>query len=279
MLKLFNNVLYRDCVGYSLQIGHKTAKSIPIRRTLLFTNQNLMTMRNLAFLCTAALLIFSLTNCRSAKKIYRPDINTEAGQIITYKNGAPCITQTTNAISITAQLQYLNRSEANLILAVRNDSDSILTFFPEQVSAKGFNKLKAGQSLVVMSPKDVIRRQNKNIALATGLLVATTAAAVAINIDEPNSHNNYHNFGYDPFLYWWLIPAVAGPRAAPNPLPDGVIQSQDGLLRTHTLQPGEELRGIIKIKCRPGFAEPLEIRIPIDGKDEVFLFNGLEKVW
>jgi hypothetical protein len=234
----------------------------------------MITMQKLLFiaLCTTVLL----SSC-SKGYFFKPAQVPENQQTITYQNGIECITHKQDGITVSAHIIKTNSSDVQLMLSVYNDSDSIVHFQPDQVTAKGYNKQGTGKALKVMTARDVVRRRNKRTAIAVGALVATVAAvAIADETSSRPSNNDYNRFAYDPFWYWVPPPTtilMLPPQSA------GIVQSPDGILRAHTLQPGEELRGKILIQRPAEFTESMEIRIPIDGRVEQFSFSGRERIW
>jgi hypothetical protein len=236
----------------------------------------LTTMQKFLFLaaCTTVLL----SSC-SRSYFYKPIHIPENQQTITYQNGIQCLSHKQDGITVSAHLIKAGSSDVQLMLSIYNDSDSIVDFHPDGVAVKGFNKQGAGKTLKVMSARDVVRRRNKRTAIAVGALVATvTAIAVADeHHDRKNGNGNQDNrLAYDPFWYW--IPPPTTVLMLP-PQSAGVVQSRDGILRAHTLQPGEELRGKIIIQRPSEYTETMEIRIPIDGREEFFSFSGRERLW
>jgi hypothetical protein len=227
----------------------------------------------------AAIALIGLSSC-SRTYFFKPSETTSQNQVVTFQNGIECITHKQDGITVSAHMLKSSGSDVNLMLSIYNDSDSTLTFFPDQVSAKGYNQKGVGKSLTVMTPRDVVKRQNKRTAIAVGSVIALTAAIIIAEetSDNRNNNNNFNNnrYAYDPFWYW--IPPPTTLLMIP-PQSAGIVQSRDGLMRTHTLLPGEELRGKIILK-RPGaFTESMEVYVPVDGRAEVFSFKGTERVF
>jgi hypothetical protein len=230
------------------------------------------------FLFIAICISVLLSSCNQAY-FYKPAQVPENQQLITYRNGIECISHKQDGITVEAHIIKTSSSDVQLMLSVYNDSDSIVHFQPDEVTAKGYNKQGTGKTLKVMTARDVVRRRNKRTAIAVGALVATAAAVVIAeeSSDRNNSNNNDGNrYAFDPFWYWVPPPTtllMLPPQSA------SVVQSPDGILRAHTLQPGEELRGKIILKRPAEFTERMEIRFPIDGRAEEFSFSGRERFW
>lgn len=239
-------------------------------KTISLTHKLLIMIKKAIILATI-LLVFS--SCASYRTFYTPQVDSASGQQKLHLHGAESVTTKQPNARITLQLQKVHNREVNLLLSVVNDSETSFTFDPTQISATGYNNVGAGQSLKVMTPKQLAKRKARSQALTTGLLVATGTLAIATAANNAN----YYPYGYDPLFWTWFL--LLDDSNTPPPTPPMVFKSPDGIIRTHTLRPGEELQGIVKIKCRNGFTEKVKLHVPVHGSDAKFEFSGEHRVY
>jgi len=208
--------------------------------------------------------------------VVQPDVTD-----VVYANGVPALRTTVQGCEVVAELTSHGEKDMNLNVYIRNNSDSTFTFQPALVSARGYDGTGEWKSYRVFEAEEYIRWKNTRDALiAAGVVVATVATVVAIDraVDNNNSNNNVSNnlddaslvldFVYD--LSWWMawtIPTVVD-NAPPPP-----EYSPDFLLRTHTLDPGEAVQGIVKVRANPMFKHKILVEVPVNGGYAKFVFD------
>ncbi len=229
-------------------------------------------MSKIAFIYIACLL--TLSSCAWHRTFYTPQIDKAAGQQKLLLHGAESVIAMQPNAKITLQLQKVNNRQAQLVLSVANKSEESFTFDPTQITAVGYGNAGAGKRLKVLTPKQVAKRHARDRALVAGLILTSGAAVAVANASDPGTYSPYC---YDPFLWTSLALFNASEDFQPSPPP--VFRSPDGLLRSHTLMPGEELQGIVKIICRPDFVERILLKIPVQGTETTFEFSGKHKVY
>ncbi len=209
---------------------------------------------------------------------YRPaHVQAEGVQQI-YTHGIPTMRVNENSIDLHADLTSRGQRDMNVGIAIRNESDSVFNFIPESVRVFGFDSEGRKTPFRVFSAQQFIRHRNtRNAIIAGAVVVATVATVVAIQSDGRGSVDNNNNVWRGDEFFWAIsafpnmIIVNSGAPAAPFYVPS------DGLLRPHTLLPGEELRGIVKVQARPGFTDKIQVEIPIDGQYRSFLFDRRER--
>lgn len=230
-------------------------------------------MRTIFF---AFVLLTLLSSCNRTY-FYKPLETTNDRIKPSYQHGVGTLTYMGNHISLTAGLLSRQGSDVILQIAIRNDSDSTLFFLPDEVVGKGYNKVGKARDLRIMTARQVIKRRNRNTAIAVGVVAAAAIASVALADDTPSSPLDHHNHYFnDPFWFAASTPLWIAPP--PGYIPQ-ITASRDGLLRAHTLMPGEELRGEIRIKSPGEFTDQMRIGIPIDGQMQYFEYGARTRVF
>lgn len=206
---------------------------------------------------------------------YRPATSQpEPHTQLTYNHGIPSLRLNENGIDVAIDLTARGQRDLSIVLAVRNRSDSVFNFFPDLVRAYGFDASGQKTPYRVFTAEQFIRRRNTRNAIIAGVVVAATVATVAAVADSGGGNDSNNNDDDD---WYWLAATAPGvvwlPSAPPAPF-NGPV---DGLLRPHTLYPGEELRGIVKIQARAGFTDKVLVEIPVDGGYRRFVFDSRER--
>gem|GEM_PF-687127 len=230
---------------------------------------------NLALL---AAIVFS-SSC-SQHFMYRPSPVQPDGANVIYSHGVPALRTSIQGCEVVAELTSKGERDMNLNLYIRNNSDSIFTFYPEQVQVHGYNHARQKTPFRVFGADEYIRWKNTRDALiAAGVVVATVATVVAINEasgggsvgDGGNTYNYWSDglgFAYD--LTWWMawtIPAIVDEPLSPP------AYSPDFLLRPHTLYPGEAVQGIVKVRAKPEYKNKMLVEVPVNGAYVQFVFD------
>lgn len=227
------------------------------------------------FLLVAA-LFFSACNRRM---IYRPaPVQPDPSDLI-YTHGIPALRTSIQGCEVVAELSSRGERDMNLNLYIRNHSDSIFTFRPDQVLVHGYNSARQRVPFRVFGAEEYIRWKNTRDALiAAGVLVAAVATVIIVHETTGGSSagggESYRyaysgaDFVYD--LTWWLAWTI--PSVAAEPLPPPAY-SPDLLLRDHTLYPGEAVQGIVKVRANPEYKRKILVEVPVNGAYAQFVFD------
>ncbi len=232
-------------------------------------------------LLLAALFFASCTQ----RMFYQPAENQPDVSNVIHTHGVPALRTSVQGCEVVAELTSRGEKDMNLNVFIRNNSDSAFTFWPDQVSVRGYNGAGKWANYRVFEAEEYIRWKNTRDALiAAGVVVATVATIVAIDraVDNGNHSNGVENlntvsvgidFVYD--LTWWLAWTI--PVIADNPPPPPAY-SPDFLLRAHTLYPGEAVQGVVKVQANPEFKNNILVEIPVNGAYAQFVFDKANSV-
>jgi len=218
------------------------------------------------------------TSC-SQRFMYRPSLVQPDATNVIYSHGVPALRTSIQGCEVVAELTSKGERDMNLNLYIRNNSDSIFTFHPEQVQVHGYNHTRQRIPYRVFGAEEYIRWKNTRDALiAAGVVVATVAMVVAINEASGGGSggdgkaNNYWSdgmgFAYD--LTWWMAWTIPSMIDAPLPPP---AYSPDLLLRPHTLYPDEAVQGIVKVRANPAYKNKILVEVPVNGAYAQFVFD------
>lgn len=216
--------------------------------------------------------LFALGSCQR-QYFYRPATTQAETAKPVYNQGVPSLRFEENGIELSLDLTAHNHRDLNLSLHIRNHGDSVFNFFPEQIRATGFNAAGAKTDLRVFTPRQYQRRQNAQIALvATTVAAGAMAGALAI-ADKINDNAPADEEDHDDSDGWYWVTATTPailllPDARPNAIPGS------GLLRTHSIAPGEAVQGVVKVQGRSSFSDKIVVEIPINGAYKRFVFDA-----
>jgi hypothetical protein len=229
-------------------------------------------MKSSAFFLFFALLC--TTSC-TRRFVYSPAPNQGNG-VLSYNHGYPLMVADLGDVEAHMDLSGLRPKDLALRLSIQNNQDVSMTFLPEQIRVTGYNAAGEAQAFRVFTAEEFIRRRNTRKAVIIGSAIVATAAvatAVALNNDnnfEDDCRDNF--FFYDPFFY--ATPAVVINANAQNN-----YTPSDGLLRRHTIYPGELLQGVIRIKGNRAFLHHIKVEIPDTyGTYQSFVFDSRVRV-
>lgn len=207
---------------------------------------------------------------------YQPTLEQqeEKAQVI-HHQGIPSVRLSENSIDLSTGLTARGQYDMNVGIAIRNESDSIFNFIPESVRVFGFDASGRKTPFRVFSAEQFIRYRNtRNAIIAGAVVVATVATVIAINSNNDRNFDNNNNVWHGDEFFWAISAfpnIVVVQSGAPGP---SFNSPSDGLLRSHTLMPGEELRGVVKVRARAGFTNEILVQIPIDGQYRSFTFDS-----
>jgi hypothetical protein len=238
-------------------------------------------MRTLLF---ASLLTLGFTAC-SGPYFYQPANQQPEMTQVVYTNGRPAVRAFVDNADVSADLTRSSNASQwlNVNVYVRNQSDSSLTFYPEDVNVYGYNEKGEAQKLRVFTAKEFVRRRNTRNAIIAGAVVATTVAVVVADAKSNGGGSgrpgNNENFGNNYWAndWWWVwaaTPTVVinnGLAVAPAFQPPYV--APDGLVRRHTLYSDEALQGTIKVRLKGNFDHKFLVEIPVNGYYAKFVFD------
>lgn len=224
-------------------------------------------MRQFFTLC--CLLV--LSSCQQ-QFFYRPATTQPEAVKPIFTHGIPSLRLNENGIDLALDLTARGQRDLSIALSVRNRSDSVFNFFPDMIRATGYNAVGQSKSFRVFSAEQYIRRRNTRNAIIVGAVAAATVAAAVAIADHDDRHNNDNNDYYDNDWYW-IAATAPGVAWVPGP-PPPFAGPAGGLLRAHTLYPGEELRGIVKVQGRSDYSDKIVLEIPIDGAYKRFVFDA-----
>jgi len=229
-------------------------------------------------------LIFSLSACVSTY-YYRPAASQPGQKEAVYTRGLPGLRSQQYGADLTAGLSARGEKDLSLLVYIYNDSDSAYTFHPEDVKVTGYNASNQTQPLRVFGAEEYIRWKNtRDMLIASAVVIGTVVTVVAIS--EATSNNNHRsgrnadrinsraeNFAITlDWIDWSMYTAVT--IAANNqPLREPVMP-EDGLLRAHTLYPGEAIQGVVKIRGKANFMEHILVEVPVNEVYHKFVFEN-----
>jgi hypothetical protein len=197
-----------------------------------------------------------------------------------YTHGIPTLYKQVDSIDLFGDLTSNGQRDYSLTVGLVNNAGHSVNFYPEDVKAWGYDVDGRKVPLRVFTAKEFIRRRNTNTAIwATVAVVATVAAAVAINdatSSRPNSDFNRNNNNWNSDFWFWM--AMSTPQIVINDPGAPAPRRPDNLLRNHTLLPGESLQGIIKVRSNETLLQRIEVEIPVNGTKSVFAFGKRERL-
>lgn len=228
-------------------------------------------------------LFFSLSGCVSTW-YYRPAASQPGQKEAVYTRGLPGLRSQQFGADLTAGLSARGEKDLSLMLYIYNDSDSAYTFYPEEVKVTGYDAFNQTQPLRVFGAREYIRWKNtRDILIASAVVIGTVAAVVAISeatdgSDRPSRHHEHVHSHADHWitaLDWIDFSLYAGfAMAANNQPPPQPVMPEDGLLRTHTIYPGEAIQGVVKIRGKANFMKHLLVEVPVNGAYHKFVFEN-----
>lgn len=238
-------------------------------------------MRSLILPFTAILL--SLGSCVSTY-YYHPAATQPGQKEAVYTRGVPGLRSEQFGADLTAGLKARGEKDLSLLVYLHNDSDSAYTFYPEEVKATGYDAFGNTQKLRVFGASEYIRWKNtRDILIASAIVIGTVATVVAVSEATGNHGGHNHNAEAPPlhsdryfntfdWIDWSLYTTVTIATNADG-LPPEPFMPEDGLLRNQTLEPGEGIQGVIKIRGKANFMQHILVEIPVNGAYHKFVFE------
>lgn len=232
----------------------------------------------------ALTLVLGLSACVSTY-YYRPAA-TQPGQMeAVYTRGLPGLRSRQFGGDLTAGLSARGEKDLSLLVYVYNDSDSAYTFDPEAIQASGYDAFGQMQPLRVFGAEEYRRWKNtRDILIGTAIVIGTVAAIIAVSKATDHHHGSSSSGGggdrggwhadYYTTLDWidfsfntaFLISSAPPPTVVPE-------VTEDGLIRKQTLNPGEAIQGVVKIRGKSNFLHRILIEVPVAGAYHKFIFE------
>lgn len=228
-------------------------------------------------------LFFGLSACVSTY-YYRPAASQPGQKEAVYTRGLPGLRSQQFGADLTAGLSARGEKDLSLMVYIYNDSDSAYTFYPEDIKVTGYDAFNQTQPLRVFGAEEYIRWKNtRDILIASAVVIGTVAAVVAISeatggSDRPSRNHNHGLSEADRFaiaMDWIDFSMYAGfAIAANNQPPPQPVMPEDGLLRAHTIYPGEAIQGVVKIRGKSNFMNRLLVEVPVNEAYHKFVFEN-----
>lgn len=244
-----------------------------------FNESNELVMKaSFLFIC----LCIGLSACVSTY-YYHPAATQPGQKEAVYTRGLPGLRSQQFGADLTAGLSAHGEKDLSLLVYLYNDSDSAYTFYPEDVIVTGYDAFGQTRPLRVFGAEEYIRWKNtRDILIASAVVIGTVAAVVAISEATDHSDRPAKNADrafsrserYATTLDWIDFSLYAGfAIMSNNPPPPEPTMSDDGLLRPHTLYPGEAIQGVVKIRGEANFMQHLLVEVPVNNAYHKFVFE------
>lgn len=232
-------------------------------------------------------IILTLGAC--ATHYYYKPAATQPGQTeAVYTRGLPGLRSQQFGSDLTAGLSSKGEKDLSLQIYLYNDTDSAYTFYPEDIQVSGYDAFGQMQPLRVFEASEYKKwKRNRDIMIGAAVVVATVATILIIHevTKDKNPSKGGHsggdpawtnNYYYNPV--GWIdfsinTAFVIGAASAPPPQSEPAIP-EDGLLRSHTLYPGEAVQGIVKVRGKEPFLNRVLVEVPVDGAYHKFSFEN-----
>ena len=239
-----------------------------------------------------SLSLFALLFLSACTHYYYTPAATQPGQTeAVYTRGLPGLRSQQYGADLTAGLSSKGEKDLSLQVYLYNDSDSAYTFYPEDVRVSGYDAFGQMQPLRVFEASEYVRwKRNRDILIGSAVVVGTVALILIVhevskdNNKGKNNNNNSgnnpdwaNNYFYDPV--GWIDFSVntaliiGSANSAPPPQAEPTIPEK-GLLRSHTLYPGEAVQGIVKVRGKAPFLNRILVEIPVNGAYHKFSFEN-----
>lgn len=225
-----------------------------------------------------------------ATQYYYKPAATQPGQTeAVYTRGLPGLRSQQYGADLTAGLSAKGEKDLSLQVYLYNDSDEPYTFQPEDIRVSGYDAFGQMQPMRVFGASEYVKwKRNRDILIGTAIVVGTVALILVVselskdnNKSKGNNHSNNaadwaNNYYYDPI--GWIdfsfnTAFIIGSAAAPPPQAEPAIP-ENGLLRTHTIYPGEAIQGIVKVRGKAPFLNRVLVEVPVNGAYHKFSFEN-----
>jgi len=216
---------------------------------------------------------------------------TQPGQTeAVYTRGAPGLRSQQYGADITAGLSAKGEKDLSLQLYIYNDSDSAYTIQPDAVRVTGYDAFGVPQPLRVFEASEYVKWKRNQDILVGAIIVVATVALILI-IDEiaddgkpstgspsrPGWTNDYYYNPLDWIDFSVNTAIIIGSTTPPPPPQAHPVIPENGLLRQHTLYPGEAIQGIVKMRGKPNFMQKILVEVPVNGAYHKFVFENRQR--
>lgn len=228
-----------------------------------------------------------------AYSYYKPAA-TQPGQTeAVYTRGVPGLRSQQYGADLTAGLSAKGEKDLTLQLYLYNDSDQAYTFEPDGIRVSGYDAFGAMRPLRVFEATEYIKwKRNRDLMIGAIAVVGTVAVILLVselssnksrssgrsggNANRPDWTRNYY---YNPieWIDFSLNTALLIRSASPPPQSAPAIP-EDGLLRRHTIYPGEAVQGIVKVRGQSNFMHRILVEVPVNGAYHQFVFDNRRTV-
>jgi hypothetical protein len=245
-----------------------------------FYQQFFYAMKKHIFLLLPAMLLLGACSYYYYKPAASQPGQTEA----TYTRGVPGLRSQQFGADVTAGLSAKGEKDLSLQLYLYNDSDEAYTFEPEGIRVSGYDAFGVMQPLRVFEATEYTKwKRNRDLMIGAAAVIGTVALILLVSElrDKPsrggsgNRPDWTYNYFYNP-IEWIdfsinsaiIIGSMSPPPQATPAMPE------NGLLRQHTLNPGEAIQGIVKVRGNSGFMKHLLVEVPVNGAYHKFVFEN-----
>lgn len=220
---------------------------------------------------------------------YRPSASQPGQMDAVYTKGLPGLRSQQFGADLTAGLSARGEKDLELLIYLYNDGDSAYTFDPKEVKASGYDAFGQMKPLRVFGAEEYIRWKNtRDILIGSAIVIGAVVAIVAIS--EATDHKSHGSGGgnnaaarhsnYSTTLDWIDFSVntsylLAGALRPPTRVPE---MPEDGLLREHTVYPGEAIQGVVKIRGSEPFLHRILVEVPVKGAYHKFVFENRTRV-
>jgi hypothetical protein len=237
-----------------------------------------------SFIITLGIGCLFITSC-ALPYFYQPvEPQPDSRSSLMYTHGIPSLHKRVDSVDVFADLTSRGEYMYSLTLGFVNQSEQVVTFYPDQVRAYGIDAAGRKVNLRVFTAEQFIRRENTRQALIAGaIVVATVATAVAVAeaVDDDGGGSigdgpQNNNFFIDDSFWWW---ATLTPTVVVNTPRQTVVPVRPGnLLRRHSMVPGESLQGIIKIQAQQPLLQKVMVEVPLNGITSTFVYGARQRL-
>jgi hypothetical protein len=224
--------------------------------------QKFLLMKNLF-----TIIIVALLSACSPKYVYQPIGNAEQ-QTLVYTHGIPTLQQNVGDLYFDMDLQKATTNTLKLRIFISNNAETDITFDPQKLSVFSQHENGQGRQLKTYTAEGYKRRvKNQRIAVAAVLIAATAASAYALkDNNDPNCNSNQDQI--------YVVPYQIDVNSnTPNASEVNLQRPADGLLRIHTLKPGEALEGNIMIALKEPYTPKIILQYPAQDSTYRFVFE------
>jgi hypothetical protein len=206
------------------------------------------------------LVLFALISaCTSTKYNFEP---IAANHAPIFTDGASTLQQSVGNLYFDMDLTKGYKDDLKLRLFISNNSDSTITFDPKNLQLFGLNKNGEGRRFKTYTAEEYLDNLKDRDLNRYAILVALQAATAILTKTDPY---------YDTFIINTDTPyrnnnGVLGSEV-------NLFRPKDGLIRKHTLAPGEALEGDIIYRLKSYYTDKIILKYPVQDSVARFYFE------